>query len=153
MVRWILLVCLCSFGWAQTSLSLSQFQELEYKSATDNSLKISSQTKRIIVSFDQEGNGFMSAFLQTKPASYLPSEQTIYIGDISKMPTLVTRLFAKPRMSKYPFTIYLHDDDKLKSWVPSKPNNVTVILFDENGQSEDIFFTNIPQQALGIIQK
>lgn len=152
-MRWILLILVFNFGWAQQSFELSQFQELQYKSASDSTLKISDQTKRIIISFDQESNGFMSAFLQTKPASYLPSEQTIYIGDIGQMPTLVTRLFAKPRMREYPFTIYLHEDQKIKPWVPSKPNHVTVILFDENGQSKDIFFTNIPQQALGLIEK
>lgn len=153
MMRLLFLIFISIACWAQEELSLSQFQELEYKSALDNPLKISDQTKRIIISFDQEGNGFMSAFLQTKPASYLPSEQIIYIGDISQMPTLVTRLFAKPRMQEYPFTIYLHEGEKLKPWVPSKPNHVTVVLFNEKGQSEDIFFTNIPQQALGLIKK
>jgi hypothetical protein len=153
MMRLILLISLFGICWAEPVLSLSQFQKLEYLSASEDKLKISDQTKRIIISFDQEGNGFMSAFLQTKPASYLPSEQTIYIGDISNMPTLVTRLFAKPRMQEYPFKIYLHEDSKLQSWVPNKPNKVTVILFNEEGKSEDIFFTNIPQQALGIIKK
>lgn len=153
MMRWILLITLCSISWAEPVLSLTQFQKLQYNSASDSKLKISDQTKRIIVSFDQESNGLMSAFLQTKPASYLPSQQTIYIGDIGKMPTLVTKLFAKPRMREYPFTIYLHEDEKLQSWVPHKPNQLTTILFDEEGKSKEIFFTNIPQQALGIIEK
>jgi len=152
-MRWILLIFLCSFSWAQKPLDLSMFQKIDYKSATDNTLKISDETKRIIISFDQEGNGLMSGFLQTKPASYLPSQQTVYIGDISQMPSLVTKLFAKPRMQEYLFTIYLHEDDKLKSWIPSKPNHVTVVLFNEDKKSEDIFFTNIPQQALGLIAK
>lgn len=148
MTRLIFFIFFSTLLWAQPILELSQFQELKYYSASDKPLQISNETKRIIISFDQEGNNIMSAFLQTKPTSYLPSNQTIYIGDISQMPSIVTRLFAKPRMAEYPFTIYLHDEEKLASLAPHEPNKLTVILFDEQNQSSNIFFTNNPQEAM-----
>lgn len=152
MFRYLLVCFSCAVLWADPSVALKELQALSYVDAHDNTLALPDDVKRIVISFDQEGNGLMTTFLKTQPEGFIPSQEALYIGDISAMPFLVTKLFAKPRMQRYDFPLYLHEEDALKSLVPSKPDHVTVLVVDENGTTQELFFTQTAQEAFGLIQ-
>jgi hypothetical protein len=152
MFRYLLACLSCTVLWADPSVSLKALQALPYVDAHDNTLTLSDDINRIVISFDQEGNGLMTAFLKTQPKDFISSQEALYLGDISAMPFLVTKLFAKPRMQSYDFPLYLHEENTLKQIVPSKPDHVTVLVFDKNGTTQELFFTQTAQEAFGLIR-
>jgi len=64
----------------------------------------------------------------------------IYIGDIHKMPSFITAMFARPKMQKYNFTIYLYNDKNLDKVIPYKEEHLTLLEFDENHKLINITF-------------
>jgi len=51
----------------------------------------------------------------------------LYVADVSKMPAMVGKLFAKPKMRKLPYRIALDEDGALTANWPRAAGQVTVI--------------------------
>lgn len=85
--------------------------------------------KTIIISFEKDNSAMINAYLNKQKSNYLESYKAIFIADISKMPSIITKLFALPKMKKYKHTIYLHNSDEFAKFVPSKEGEATVLKF------------------------
>lgn len=132
---------------AAPATTLNELQKLSFEDAFENKVSISNTVSRIIVSFDKKGNALMADFLNTQPKGFLDIQKAVYIGDIHKMPAIITYMFARPKMKKYNFTIFLYEGEDLASYIPVKEDQVTVLLLDEKGNITETFFTHEPQKA------
>lgn len=56
----------------------------------------------------------------------------MYISDISSMPSLITRLFALPKMKKFTFKVALIYDEKEAEFIDRKKGNVSVVTLKNN---------------------
>lgn len=77
----------------------------------ENTLEVKSTDRLLIMAFEKDISTAISNYLKTKPASYLNDHHAKYISDISAMPSLITSIFAIPKMKKYSFPVILIDDD------------------------------------------
>ncbi|MEA1891156.1 MAG: hypothetical protein U9N33_00425 [Campylobacterota bacterium] len=92
-----------------SAMITNQFQE---------SSKVYNSDKFIIMTFEKDVSGSLNAYLKKRPSNYLSSRDIKFIADISGMPTIITHIFALPKMKKYHYSIYLIDkEDEAEKFV------------------------------------
>ena len=60
-----------------------------------------------IVSFEKGTSSIINNYLESKEDKFLERNHAVYIANISKMPTFVTKWFAIPKMKSYKYNILL----------------------------------------------
>lgn len=86
----------------------------------------------VLVAFEMGTGKAANAFLEKQPADFLERNKAIFISNIHGMPG-VARMFALPKMKKYPHRILLADADGFLAKYPEKPDHVTVLALDDKG--------------------
>lgn len=125
---------------------LSDLNNLKFQDAFEKEVSIPTETKKVIVSFGKKSNALMSEYLNKQEKGFLPNNKSIYIGDIYDMPSMITYMFARPKMQKYNFTIFLYNEEGLDTIVPSQEDKLTIITFDDSGKITNISFSNKPNE-------
>jgi len=74
---------------------------------------IPADTKLVLFSGSRDANTIAQGLLSQKPAEYLKSKNAVYLSDMSKMPSFITRNFALPSMRDLPYSlgVVLNADD------------------------------------------
>lgn len=134
----ILLLLTCSF--AQDIERLQDFNQFHFEDAFEKTVLVPKDTKIILVTFDQKGNTIASEYLNKQSKNFYLEKNLVYIGDIHKMPSLVTYMFARPKMQKYNFTIYLFNESGLDKVIPYRKGKITILEFDEQSNLVNIHF-------------
>jgi len=80
----------------------------------DKKHTVNADVKTIIVSFEKDTSANLNEFLANQEAGFLEANNAVFIADISGMPTIITKIFAMPKMKKYNYNILLitEEDDK-----------------------------------------
>jgi len=68
------------------------------------------------------------------------------------MPTIITNMFALPKLQKYKHLIYLHYGEKFNKVVPNKSEKVT-LLYIENGKIQKISYITTKKELQASIEK
>ncbi len=55
----------------------------------------------------------VNAALQDKPKGFLESRHTVFVADIQKMPTIIAKMFAIPKMRDYSYRVMLDRDARI----------------------------------------
>ena len=77
--------------------------------------------------------------LAEQGAGFLEKNHAAYLMDIHSMPG-IARVFALPKMRKYPQRIVLVEDAKTLAAFPSKPERVTVLALTPDGRIRKISY-------------
>ena len=85
--------------------------QITLKDQFDKEFTVSNQDTMIIMAFEKDISVAISDYLKKQPSAFLETHHTKYISDISSMPSLITSMFAMPKMKKYPFSVMLINDD------------------------------------------
>ena len=104
------------------------------------------ETQHLIVSFAMSTGKSANRYFEAKGASFLPANQAIFLANIYGMPG-IGRMFALPKMKKYPHRILLGDDEHLLDRFPQKKDHLTVLDLDSGGIITGIRFLD-PKQDL-----
>jgi len=104
-----------------------------YKFETPKSreMKIPKNTKTVLIAFDKDTGALINEYLATKNKYFLQRNKAIYIADINKMPTVITNMFALPKLREYKHLIYLHYGEKFQNSVPKADEKITVVKFED----------------------
>lgn len=116
-------------------------KEITNFSLTDQFDKIhtvSSDVKTIIVSFEKETGAVINEFLSTKEVDFLEKNKAIFIANISGMPSIITSMFALPKMRKYKHTILLIYDDDDKRFI--QKDDYSTLYKVQNGVIKNISY-------------
>lgn len=89
--------------------------------------------KHVAVAFTMSVGKSANQALAEKGAGFLPESKAVFIANIHCMPA-VGRLFAMPKMRKYPHRIMLADAEGLLDDFPQKEDMVTVFDLDSAGK-------------------
>ena len=81
----------------------------------------------VLMSFEMSLSKSIHGYLEDKDPGFLASHRTHYVTDITKMPAIITFLFAGPKMRRYPFPIILTDDPEFGPGFPQEEGKITVI--------------------------
>ncbi|MBD3792095.1 MAG: hypothetical protein IE918_08125 [Campylobacterales bacterium] len=104
----------------------------------ENTLQVESTDRLLIMAFEKDISSAINDYLKAKPAGYLNEHHAKYISDISAMPSLITSMFAIPKMKKFPFSIMLIYNDLGKEFSKEK-GRITVYRI-KNHQIDAIEF-------------
>ena len=117
----------------------------------DRPVLIDSNTQWIVFSQEKAVNAFVSDYMNEQGAQQIRQRGIVYVADISGMPTLVTRMFALPKMRKLSFPIGLARDSKILADIPRRAGAATVLRL-RSGVVQNIIFANNPAQLKQNIQ-
>lgn len=122
---------------------LSILDSFKYETPQGRQMKIPNKTKLVIVAFEKDTGALVNEYLNTQSPFYLPKNNTIFIADINKMPTIVTNMFALPKLQKYKHLIYLNYSDKLESTVPNKEQKITLLRVEDSKIKEISYISTV----------
>ena len=86
----------------------------------------------MVFSADKAGNGIVQETLSPLPADTLSRLKAVYLADISAMPTVITRLFALPKLRELPFPIGLGREAAQLADLPRQAGMATVLRLQDN---------------------
>ncbi len=91
----------------------------------------------LLVAYEMGVGKDTNAWLAKQPVELLGKHQAAFLADIHPMPG-IGRVFAMPKMRKYPHQIVLGDDEKLLERHPRKKGHLTVFSLDGKGTITEI---------------
>jgi hypothetical protein len=92
---------------------------------------IPADTKLLLFSGSRDANTIAQGLLGQKPAEYLKSKNTVYLSDMSKMPSFITRNFALPSMRDLPYSLgVVLNADETKDF-PREDGALTAIFLNK----------------------
>lgn len=129
---------------------------LETYSLVDNHGKmhqLKADTEVVLLSFEMDKSKEIHNWLAEKEPDFLTKNKTEYIADITKMPAIITKLFAGPKMAKYKFPILLANEKGFAEKYPKSPQKITTLILDKNRNVSHILFLNNMDEVDGLIKK
>lgn len=152
LVALTLSVAILSAAPLKIDSSLEMLEGFKYETPQGRQMKIPKKTKLVIVAFEKETGALVNEYLDKQSPFYLLKNNSIFIADINKMPSIVTSMFALPKLQKYKHLIYLHYSDKLQDAVPNKEQKITLLRF-ENSKIKEISYISTQQELKAAIEK
>lgn len=152
LVALTLSVAILSAAPLKIDSSLEMLEGFKYETPQGRQMKIPKKTKLVIVAFEKDTGALVNEYLDKQSPFYLPKNNSIFIADINKMPSIVTSMFALPKLQKYKHLIYLHYSDKLQEAVPNKEQKITLLRF-ENSKIKEISYISTVQELKTAIEK
>jgi len=67
----------------------------------------------LLVARDMAGAKLVEAALAGKPEGYLEQRRAVFLADISRMPSLIAKMFAVPAMRDYPYRVILDREARI----------------------------------------
>jgi hypothetical protein len=118
-------------------------------------VRVDANTLRLLFTAERGVNDMVSKLLSAQAVGVLERQQAVYVADITAMPSIVTRLFALPKMRELPFSMGLVREAAQVAQVadiPRQPGAATVLRFEEGKLVEILLARNEHQlrAALGL---
>ncbi len=108
----------------------------------DKEIVIPTDTEKLMFIADMEGSKLVVPALESKGDAYLAQKKAVLVSDIHRMPSIITRFVALPKMRSYPFTIRLIREEKLSDPYPRNKGQVTLLLIKQNVVTDIQFATS-----------
>ncbi|MBD3766655.1 MAG: hypothetical protein IE928_01730 [Gammaproteobacteria bacterium] len=128
------LITLFSTGLAQAAEALKVGDKLPNITLTtqhDKAFSFDNGVKRIIMSVEKQSADMLTNLLDSKPASYLKDTQTIYLADIHRMPSLITKFVALPQLREKTYDIVLGREEADLATFPREKGCLTLMSIKE----------------------
>lgn len=93
----------------------------------------------LLVARSMDGGKLVKAALEGQPKGYLEGRHAVFVADISRMPALVSKLFAVPAMRDYNYRVLLDREARVVSRYPGDATKVLWLKLDHGalvGQRE-----------------
>jgi hypothetical protein len=117
---------------------------LEDPHGVTNTLK--ADTRFVIIASEMPISKSITAWLKTKAPDYLEQHRAEYVSDVTPMPGIISFLFAKPKMRKYPFRMLLAEDPSFAQTYPRQDGKLALFVLDENRVVADLHFLAKPEE-------
>ena len=142
MIKKILLVTLFATALFSNSFNVnSNIGSFELKDQFEKIQTVNADIKTIIFSAEKDTSAGINEFLSTKEKGFLEANNTVFIADISGMPSVISYLFALPKMKKYNYNVLLIEEEG-DTRFSKKEEKLTVYTLD-NGVVTNIEYVEI----------
>lgn len=125
------------------------FASFTTKDQHDQPYTYASGVRLVIVAFEMGAGKAANAYFEKQPATFLDSHKAIFISNIHGMPG-IGRMFALPKMKKYPHRILLADAPDFLVRYPVQEDLLTVFTLDERGAITAIRHVNPKKEMASI---
>ncbi len=99
---------------------------------------IDENIQTIIVSFEKGTSTDINKFLKSKKDNFLEQHKSVFIANITDMPSILTKFFAIPKMKTYKHKILLINDENDHRFT-KKDSKITIYKL-KNGIIKNIFY-------------
>jgi len=126
---------------ATTSKGLNINSKLDFTlpDQFDKAVTLTPQTQKIIFVFAKATGHTVREFLKKQDKTYLPSRNTLFVADVSGMPTVIRNTFALPDFRKSPYSVALiYDKAIAKAYKNEKDADKITIVTLKNKMITDI---------------
>lgn len=107
MKRWILLCLALLAAAVQAVENGERLASWTLNDQFDRSYTLDEQLQVLLVARSMTGSKLLGAALEGRPQGYLEARHALFVADISRMPSLVGKLFAIPKMRDYSYRVLL----------------------------------------------
>lgn len=145
-------ISILNADFLQINSYISRLNELKYVTPNDAVVKIPKDVKLVIVSSQKATGALVNEYLDSQNQDYLQKNRAVFIADINKMPSLVTKMLALPKLRKYKHPIYINYDERFEEVVPSKEDRVT-LMYVENSIIKNISYISTKEELKKAIEK
>lgn len=132
LVAWAFVLFFCLWGTLY-SVPLSKGDKLQehnliqFLNQHDSLVTIPKTTKYMVFANEMESSKLAHSLFSEKKEDWLIQNSIVFVSDIHKMPAVITKLIALPRMKSYPYTIHLIGDDTRGKNFPVSKSHLTII--------------------------
>jgi len=106
----------------------------------DHKVTIDDNVTKILVSAQKDTSADINDYLNKKSKMFLKNKHAVFIANISGMPSIITKMFALPKMRKYNHDVLLVYDSEDNRFVFK--DDMSTLYTLENGVIKDIsYFT------------
>lgn len=123
--------------------------DIKYTNASEEESPIPKTTTKIMFIADMDASKILHPFLEERGKGYLEKNNAVLISDIHRMPFLISKFVALPKMKSYPYTIRLVREEKLADPFPRTKGFITLIRLGDDGKVQSVSESN----AIDLIQK
>ena len=146
----ILSMMVCIYANAGTLKIDDKISTFSLVNQFDKIHTITSEISIIIVTFQKETTNLVNDFLSSKNSDFLDKNNTIFINNISSIPSIVVKMFTIPKMRDYKYDILLIYNENNKKFIEEE-NKITV-YFIQNGYIKDIKFISYIYELEGVFK-
>lgn len=121
----------------------------------DRPVQINQQTRVVIFTTDRSVSGWINDVLGSQPKDTLDRLSAVYVSDISGMPSVITDMFALPKLRKLPFSMALVRETRIVADLPHQAHMATVLQI-KDGKVEAVHYAADAEQlkrALGLSER
>ena len=131
---------------------LQSLNDYAYQTPHGRNMKVPNNTKLVIMAFEKDTGALVNDYLNTQSPFYLPKNHAVFIADIHRMPSIITKMFALPKMQKYKHPLYLHYEEQFENFAPHQEEKVTIIRFKDGKASSIDYITTVQELKAAIEQ-
>ena len=140
----ILLILICIFAKASTLKIDDKISSFSLPNQFDKIHTINGEISKIIVSFQRDDINLINNFLSSKNSDFLDKNNTVFIDNISKVSSLIVKMFVIPKLREYHYDILLIYNETNKKFLEQE-NKISVYLI-ENGTVKDIKYISTKEE-------
>lgn len=119
----------------------------------DKAHTLNADTKRLILVFAKSTGHTVKAFLNKQDKDFLPKRKTLFVADISPMPTVIRNTFALPDLKKSPYSVLLIYDKKIaKQFKNEKEADKIAVAELENGVVRSVQYVESEAQLKALLK-
>lgn len=119
----------------------------------DKPVLISPATQLLIFSAEKSVSDLITQVLGMQGSNILEQAGAVYVADISAMPSLVTRMFAMPKLRALPFQVGLAREAASVADLPRRPGAATLLTLKDSKVTQVRYAQTEAdlRQALGLL--
>ncbi len=96
----------------------------------DKAYTLDQQARILLVARNMTGAKLLNAALEGKPKGFLEARQAVFVADVSRMPAVISTLFAVPAMRGYQYRVLLDSQSRVASRYPAAEDQVLWLDLD-----------------------
>ena len=108
----------------------------------DKAYTLDQQARILLVARNMTGAKLLKAALEEKPKGFLEARQAVFVADVSRMPAVISTLFAVPAMRDYNYRVLLDSQSRVASRYPAAEDQVLWLDLDRGVLRDSRTFTD-----------
>lgn len=108
----------------------------------DKAYTLDQQARILLVARNMTGAKLLKAALEEKPKGFLEARQAVFVADVSRMPAVISTLFAVPAMRDYHYRVLLDSQSRVASRYPAAEDQVLWLDIDRGVLRDSRTFTD-----------
>ena len=109
----------------------SELPEIQLEDQHGDPHTLDASLRVVLFSRDMDGGRVIQGALEEDGAALLEANAAAYVADVSRMPGLVRRMIAKPRMRKRPYRMWLDEEGEATASFPAEEGLPTLLFLEE----------------------